>query len=273
VLEVEELLELLRRARHEASFLDEVSPLRQIPATVTMVLLKRPDYRSLLQSYLHFRRSAFVELDEPGLEAPLENLPHLYEVWGTLQVIQVLLEVAAELDFEIHSQTLARHYDGGVYISVLPGGDPALVLMQQATQTVVRLVPQWRFVPSGTALHSISFTQIPDITLEVQKQRERAALYLFDPKYKLQSEDVESWTDGKPKKIDIDTMHAYRDAIRDFDGVRVVHYAAILYPGVGVQYGERVEAISARPDEPESLRARLRAVLVQALSEATSFGV
>jgi hypothetical protein len=62
-------------------------------------------------------------------------------------------------------------------------------------------------------------------------------------------------------------MHAYRDAIHDFDGVRVVRYAAILYPGTGVEYGEHVEAISARPDEPHSLRARLRAVLARALTE------
>jgi hypothetical protein len=267
VLEVEELLKLLRRGRGEAEFLDDVSPLTQIPTTVTMVLLKRPEYRSLLQGYLHFRRSAFVELDEPTLEAPLENLPHLYEVWGTLQLIEALLDVAAELGFITRSHALARHFEGVLNNKILRGGARALVINKEANDTTVRLVPQWKFIGSGSGLHSISFTQIPDITVEVQRRGERPALYVFDPKYKLQSEDLDSGANGKPKKIDIDAMHAYRDAIHDFDGVRVVRYAAILYPGPGVQYGKRLEAISARPDEPQSLRMRLRALLEQALGE------
>jgi hypothetical protein len=49
------------------------------------------------------------------------------------------------------------------------------------------------------------------------------------PKYKLQSEEAGEPGDGKPKKIDIDTMHAYRDAIRTLTEQRVVSYAAILY--------------------------------------------
>jgi predicted component of viral defense system (DUF524 family) len=34
-----------------------------------------------------------------------------------------------------------------------------------------------------------------------------------------------------PKKIDIDKMHAYRDAIRDLGDQPVVDSAAIVYPG------------------------------------------
>ena len=57
-------------------------------------------------------------------------------------------------------------------------------------------------------------------------------LFVFDPKYKLDSEghDEESLT-GRPHKTDIDKMHAYRDAIRGEGGKRVIEYAAILYPG------------------------------------------
>src|SRR5262245_13465448 len=91
--ETEELLTDLGRARREASFLDEVSQPDYLPTRTTMVLLKRPSYRALLEGYLEFRRSAFVQFEEPALEAPLQNLPSLYEAWGTLRVIDALLDV------------------------------------------------------------------------------------------------------------------------------------------------------------------------------------
>lgn len=71
---------------------------------------------------------------------------------------------------------------------------------------------------------------------------------MFDPKYKLEGEVIEGIApDGKPKKVDIDKMHAYRDAIRDEQGRRVVDYAAILFPGPEVRYDDGLEALSAVP--------------------------
>jgi hypothetical protein len=64
-----------------------------LPAHVTQVLLKRPLYRAVLEGYVEFQRTAVVRLEEPLLAAPLENLPRLYQVWGTLEVLAVLLEV------------------------------------------------------------------------------------------------------------------------------------------------------------------------------------
>jgi hypothetical protein len=55
----------------------------------------------------------------------------------------------------------------------------------------------------------------------------------------------------KPKKIDIDTMHAYRDAIRDPSGLRPVRFASILYPGPTVLYGTDIAAMCARPSNTE----------------------
>ena len=51
--------------------------------------------------------------------------------------------------------------------------------------------------------------------------------------------------DGRQKKADIDTMHAYRDAIRDEQGRRVVEYAAILYPGDEVRFDVGLEALKS----------------------------
>jgi PD-(D/E)XK nuclease superfamily/Domain of unknown function (DUF2357) len=269
VLEVEELTAQLRRARITASFLDDVGPLEQIPTRTTMVLLRRSDYRSILESYVRFSRSTFVQLDEPGLDAPLENLPHLYQLWGTLQVIAALAEAARECGYSCVDQQLARHLDGGIYVKVLPVGRPALSFRHDPTHTTVKLIPERSYGRTPRAgLGSISFDQIPDISVEVRRGRDAPELYLFDPKYKLRSEEGAEPGDGRAKKVDIDTMHAYRDAIRDINGERAVRYAAILYPGPGVRYGDGIEALSSRPLEPETLRERVSTVLTEALTRA-----
>ena len=71
---------------------------------------------------------------------------------------------------------------------------------------------------------------------------------------------------ARPKKIDIDTMHAYRDAIRDKLDRRVVRFAATLYPGPTTTFGPGLEAISAVPGEDEELNASLRSAILPALS-------
>jgi hypothetical protein len=66
--------------------------------------------------------------------------------------------------------------------------------------------------PAPTRLTSISVTQVPEVTVEV-RAASGLQLYLFDPKYKLdsdQSDGITAW----PKKDDIDKMLAYRDALR-----------------------------------------------------------
>ncbi len=65
-------------------------------------------------------------------------------------------------------------------------------------------------------------------------------------------------------------MHAYRDAIRDEHEARVVDYAAILYPGPETRYGDGIEALSARPQEPGSLEGRLRHIIHSALARHPS---
>jgi predicted component of viral defense system (DUF524 family) len=265
LVEVEDLLFQLQRSRRVAGFLDQVGRLEQLPTRVTMVLLKRREYRSMLKDYLRFRRSAFVQLDEPALETPLESLPALYELWGTLLVIETLLEVAADAGYDIKNQQLAKPINGGIYLKVLPDGDPAVELRHPDTDSTVALFPQRSYKSSLTdGLRSISFKQIPDVSVDI-RHGDRRALLLFDPKYKLQSEEEAEPGDGKPKKIDIDTMHAYRDAIRTNTEERIVTYAAILYPGPEERYGDGIEALSSRPLDPRTLQARVREVFRNAL--------
>jgi predicted component of viral defense system (DUF524 family) len=70
---------------------------------------------------------------------------------------------------------------------------------------------------------------------------------------------------GQPKKVDIDKLHAYRDAIRDVRLRPVVSHAAILYPGKTVQYDGGVAALSALPNDPTPLVDAVKDTLRTAL--------
>ena len=61
-------------------------------------------------------------------------------------------------------------------------------------------------------------------------------------------------------------MHAYRDAIRNQVGRRIVRYAAILYPGPEVRYADNIEALRSHPGAEQELTHRLGEILTAALT-------
>ncbi|HEX8219920.1 MAG TPA: DUF2357 domain-containing protein [Chloroflexia bacterium] len=302
--EAQGLTRRLQRSRREAGFLDGVKTLDHSPKQLTMVLLKRPVYRAALEGYLRFNKSIVVQMDEPLLDSPLNNLPKLYQVWGTLEVISVLLQVGEELGYEVVEQSLVRPDRTGLYMLALSDNRVAVALRRADDGTVVRLIPERSYSRNSYPLRSVSYTQRPDVVVEVQTANGKRRVYLFDPKYKLISEtrlgglpnkssrgeageiaealdedleeaqgdvDVDNLSDAnpvsKPKKVDIDKMHAYRDAIRDADGERAVEYAGVLYPGPTVRYGKGIEALQALPKNISSLRAELQMILMKVLYE------
>lgn len=245
----------LEAARRQASFLTNVSLPTHLPTQLTMVLQRRPEYRAVLEGYLELHRSPTIRLDEPALDAPFENLPSLYQTWGTLQVVTALLGVAAEAGYVLQTQCLAGRDTEGVFVRLLPNGEAILTFVHPATGTTVRLIPERTYSTTGP-LRSLSFSQRPDIAVEIFTPGSPPRVILFDPKYKLDSDGQDSA--GSPLKADIDKMHTYRDAIRDTGGHRVVHSAHILYPGETLLYGAEVGAIGANPQERATLQSQLR---------------
>jgi hypothetical protein len=80
--EAQWLLRQLLVALRQATFLDDASLLAHLPTQLTMVLLKRPPYCAALEGYLELPCRATVRLEEPEFEAPLEQLPTLYQLWA-----------------------------------------------------------------------------------------------------------------------------------------------------------------------------------------------
>ncbi len=256
----------LAASRRAAPFLDEVSPPSYLPTTVTMVLLKRPAYRAAFEGYLELHRSLAVRLDDPRLDLPLENLPSLYQLWGTLSACSIVLGVAVAHGYRLESQRLFHREPSGAFIRMVPAGTTALRLVHPMQAMAVSLIPEQSYGASGS-FRSISFVQRPDMTIKVERQGAAPELLLLDPKYKLDSDvDGSPERTGKPKKIDIDKMHAYRDAIRDTERRRVVSSACTIYPGPSVSYANGIEAIQGDPAQYEILDRHLTVMLENSLS-------
>ncbi len=232
-----------------APFLAEVRPLAGPLTTVSMVMLKRPPYRAALRLLQDLRREPAVELREPALQAPLENLPYLYECWGVMQALVVLAECAEEAGYRVSAQRLVHLQRGEPFFQVLRDGHPALVL-EDGHGARIQAIPQRRYAAKTQGLHSLTFAQIPDLAIERQEAEGRVSVVILDPKYKLDSEEL------APQKADIDKMHAYRDAIRDANGQAVVRAAWILYPGQTVPFCPEVQALRAVPGEDCTLDLR-----------------
>lgn len=264
--EVQTLRGILDKARRRATFLNEVMLPAYLPTKLTMVLLNRPSYRAALEGYLEFQRNPTVYIEEPALESPLENLPRLYQIWGTLEVLKILLEVTETLGYQVTQQQLASTDIDGTYIRLLPDDKPVVVLEHPISKTKINLIPE-RAYGRKQPLHSISFEQRPDVAIEIMPTNGPIQVYLFDPKYKLESEQREGNMGNKsgPKKEDIDKMHAYRDAIRDREQQRIVQYAAIMYPGEYIHFDDGLEALNAYPGLELSLEERLRDLFTTAL--------
>jgi hypothetical protein len=262
--EVEDLLGILVRGRRSAKFLDEVQLPSTPPTNLTMVLLKRAPYRAALEGLLEFIKSQTVTLDLPELGAPLENLPKLYEIWGTLKVIEAVLIIGERKGYKTIRHQLVQRSAGDLFVRVFSNGKPAVVLRHTNGNRTVSVRPQHSIGHSGP-LRSISFDQIPDILIEIASEDGKCDVILFDPKYKLNSENMiaaDKVQDGGPKKDDIDKMHAYRDAIRDSHMRRIVRYAAILYPGQkNFEYQGEVAALSSIPGNSKSMDQALGEVL------------
>lgn len=253
----------LKAAVRAAGFLDSVSLPKHDPTNVTMVLTKRSEYRAMFEGFLEFRRSPLVRFDHPDLDSPLDGLPRLYQAWGVVSVINVLVRYASELGFRQRSQNLVQRDSAGLYVRVLPGGAPILELEHRDAETRIIAWAEPTYRCDRGRFRSISYVQRPDLVVEIQRSGRSPCLLVFDPKYNVhagETNGAELEPSLRPIKGDVDKMHTYRDAIRDVGGRRVVEYAATLYPGPSKHFGSSLAALGAIPGDAAQLNIDLRSL-------------
>jgi hypothetical protein len=242
-----------------------------------MVLLKKPAYRAILEDYLALFKQTAIRLEEPRLNNPLYEFPYLYQLWASLKVVKVMLQICGEAGYRCLSHKWVKNDGKGVYFEVMKDFSTAIDLSNPTTGKMVKLIawsPQ-----SGKGDLNCGQDLPPALAVCVYAAGKQPAVLVFDPKYKVgngspasqestdNSDNLAANTASKgdtenglssiePMPEHIDELRAAMKAVTTPGGTREIKYAAILYPGLGKQIERSLEAISARPEEDEDKKDR-----------------
>jgi len=280
--ELEALSSEFRLACTRATFLREVRLPFGSADRVTMVLLKNPAYRAVLEDYLALYKQSSVRLEEPALNAPLNKFPFLYQLWANLRVVSAMLQGCAESGYLCVSHPWVKRDNKGLFIQVVNDFEPAMELSCPTTGRAVRLIP-WRRDRGSENTLSTSQDLVPALAIAIYTPEKPPVVLLFDPRYKVAAQSakraVAKKTSAKtkaaknkmaetliaiaiePMKEDIDELLYCIDQVRGPEEVCEIQYAAILYPGQRKQIASDLEALPARPSDGDALHKNVYEVL------------
>lgn len=258
-----------------ANFLRKVRRQSVTTVRVTMVLLKNPAYRAVLEGYLALSQLSSIALEEQALNTPLNKFPFLYQLWANLNVLNALLQVCAELGYRCASHNWVKPYRKGTVLQVANDGKAAVQLYNPTTGTQINLL-SWK--PVSETHEVVANLEAPmALAVAIEAQAKPLEVLLFDPKYevavksattaatkksqsrtkaKLQAAEVSAIA---PVKEDVDELLRFMAQLKE-GGDQEVPYAAFLYPGQPMQIAPGIEALSARPAHGDTLQQYICAV-------------
>ncbi len=283
--ELEALTNEFTLAFNRATFLREVRNPTISSVRVTMVLLKNPAYRAVLEGYLALndQSSSSVSIEEPALNAPLNNFPYLYQRWANLNVLSALLQVCAESGYRCENHQWVRSYHRSTKIQVITDGRPAVQLSCARTGRVVSFLP-WS--ATGGTVYIVGQEVPMGAAVTIQSEGKPLEILLFDPKYWVDSKKAKDTVDIKasgnakpeeqrllkllsaiePLKEDVDGVQRAIDYVKSAGGASEIKYAAILYPGQHKQPSSNIEALPAHPNSGANFHKSLCVVFRRHLS-------
>ena len=245
----------------------------------SLVLQKATGYSALFRSWLILQKGISFLDGVSNLE--LKNIAELYEIWCFIEMKNSIRQI---LGREPDQVNLAEIVIDGFNVQ-LSAGKESRVTFHKENGDLIELFHEIEFSNKPTDnILSHTVKQRPDIVLKISTNDLKANLqltYLFDAKYRLDSDDR---TDGKdfPPEDAINQMHRYRDAIYyQEDGItdrpkKEVIGAYVLFPGADLAsetkelYFQRSIAkvnVGAYPLVPGPKKARNNQLLTGFLSQ------
>ncbi|MEZ8967374.1 DUF2357 domain-containing protein [Vibrio breoganii] len=198
----------------------------------SLVLHQKTGYANVYRVWQQLK----LYLDVLGKQSSIsmKSIAELYEVWCFLEIRQQILDLGF---VETKSQKAALKTKGLEYVT--ENGFRGAFNFQRNDGVTIRLAHEPRFTKITKYIKSWITPQQPDILLEVQFTTGERIVWLFDAKYRIETNDRNTTVQDMAPDDAINQMHRYRDALiqnhNDENGLtyqtRPVFGAYILYPG------------------------------------------
>ena len=217
-------------------------------------LMALAEHNPALKAWIHCARCLSMSI-KPDL-APhhiamgYQGFAYVYQSWCTALLKKSLNHTLQEKGW----QAVSAHHPKGVCWQNLTTGERLMLLIEH------------RFVPATharDAVFSISRGQQPDVCLLLFEDIDRWKQFL--PHSGLVFEIKFRQKDLRPRKVDLDRLHAYRDAVYTQIGMQkspLFIGGALLYPGHHETYPPGLQALTCLPDQ----ELRLEYLLTQLLT-------
>lgn len=261
---VEELTAEFQLACSRTQFLKQVRLPFVSAGRITMVLLKKTAYRAVLEDYLGLYKQTSARLEEPRLSTPLNEFPYLYQLWANFKVIKVMLQICAEAGYRCINHNWVKSDENGVYFDQMKDFTTALDLSSPKTGKMVKLLP-WT-PETGRTDAKYGQELPPALAICVYAPGKPPMVLMFDAKYRTfgdneeitaaqlaagKSEAAKNLSLVEPVPEHIEELRGAMKAVKTPTGVSEIRYAAILYPGLSKQIERKIEAMPARPENPQ----------------------
>ncbi|MGN2273441.1 DUF2357 domain-containing protein [Priestia megaterium] len=182
-------------------------------STLPSTLRTAPRYREASRYFMFLTRG--LALNGEFYHLSLKDIATLYEYWTYVSLVKKL-------------QTYGKRIEQNIMTTTEQGLNVRMQASYHCFQVGKAEITLWY---QKEYHHTHTVIQKPDLLLEV-KQGEKKSVYLFDAKYRIKpNHDTPS-----PREEDINTMHRYRDAIVEENGIKPVQTAIVLFPGKAEGY-------------------------------------
>ena len=224
----------LRSIQHAQFFkgIGQFNGLRQ----ESLVLEKATGYATIYKDWIMLNRG--IDFLEGVQKIDLKNIADLYQIWCFLEMKNLLKEI---LNKENPDEVDLAKIQVDDFTFNIARGAKSRILFKKDNGDVVELFHDFQYDKNAT-IHNRSYTvnQRPDLVLKLSKSDLRDNFYftyLYDAKYRLQSDDDIDKPDIPPDDA-INQMHRYRDAIYYKNPAKQrpekeVIGGYILFPGTG----------------------------------------
>lgn len=219
------------------TFLNEI-PNKIVSGIATTVLQQKTGYNTVFKVWQVLK--FYLDMFDSQASISMKSVSEIYELWCFLELREILI---TNLHFEETSANINRLTPKDLELKMKDGFGGAFEF-ERSDGTKIRLAHEPIFTKDSNPIRTFWSTQKPDILMEVTLPNKNKYIWIFDAKYRIDSDSQKNpsaeTTDYVPEDA-INQMHRYRDALVNISNLeaskskktlsRSVFGAFALYPG------------------------------------------